>query len=60
MTKTGLQLFALALSAVGAASGLARGPRDAADTRLADLAGYRRWSRVAPEPVPVENPSPAG
>jgi hypothetical protein len=60
--KTRLQLFALAsaLSVVGAVSGLAQAQRDAADTTLADLAGYRQWNRVTPEPLPVETPSPAG
>jgi hypothetical protein len=60
--KTHLQLFALAsaLSFVGAVSGLADGPRGAADTTLADLAGYRQWTRVTPEPMPVNNPTPAG
>jgi len=60
--KTHLQLFALAsaLSFVGAVSGLADGPRAAADTTLADLAGYRHWARVTPEPMPVNNPTPAG
>lgn len=63
MTKMRLQLFALAsaLSFVGAVSGLAHGPRrGAADTTLADLAGYRQWTRVTPEPMPVNNPTPAG
>ncbi|MDQ3746051.1 MAG: hypothetical protein M3444_16885 [Acidobacteriota bacterium] len=60
--KTHLQLFALAsaLSFVGAVSGLADGPRGSADKTLADLAGYRQWTRVTPEPMPVNNPTPAG
>ena len=59
MTKTHLQVFALAvaLSAVGAVSGLAR---ETTDTTLADLAGYRQWRRVNVAPMLVETPSPAG
>jgi len=59
MTKTRLQVFALAavLSAVGTVSGVARG---AGGTALADIAGYREWTRVTEAPLPVELPSPTG
>jgi len=59
MTKTRLQVFALAavLCAVGTVSGVARG---AADTTLADIAGYREWTRVTEAPTPVDLPSPTG
>ena len=52
MRLTPLKIFAAAalLSAVG---GVAASSRAAGDKTLAQLAGYRGWARVTPEPVLV-------
>ena len=57
MKRTHLQVLALAvvLSAVGAAASIARADDDAADTTLREIAGYRQWTRVTKEPLPVED-----
>ena len=62
MTKTRLQIFALALalSAVGSVSGLARVSGDAPDATLLDLADYRQWTRATKALVLIEYPSPGG
>ncbi len=52
MRLTPLKIFAAAvvLSAVGIVAGSSRA---AGDKTLAQLAGYRGWARVTPEPVSV-------
>ena len=57
MKVTHLQILALAvvLSAVGAASSIARADGDAADTTLKDIAGYRQWTRVHNAPLRNED-----
>lgn len=57
MKRKHLQVCALAivLSAVGAASSIARADGDASDTTLAEIAGYRQWTRVTREPLLVED-----
>ena len=61
MTETRAQVFALAiiLLAVGAASVAAHnsGEEDAA---LREIAGYKDWTRVTENPLPVENSLPGG
>lgn len=53
MRKTPLKLFAVAaaLSLVGAASGNSRD--DSKQRALAEVAGYKEWSRVTVKPIPV-------
>jgi hypothetical protein len=54
-----LKIFAAAavLAGVGAFAGASRA---AGDKTLAQLAGYRTWARVTPEPLKVETPFAGG
>ena len=60
MTRlTSLKIFAAAalLSAVGAVAGAARAEGEAT---LAEVAAYRSWGPLNPEPFKVESASPGG
>ncbi|HYY42370.1 MAG TPA: hypothetical protein VE775_06515 [Pyrinomonadaceae bacterium] len=60
MTKTHLQVVALAavLSALGALSGVAHA--DGPDTTLKEIAGYKQWTRMQDKPLQVLDPSVMG
>lgn len=60
MRRTPLKLLAVAaaLSFVGAALG--NPPDDSKQRALAEVAGYKEWSRVTVKPIPVNSESFGG
>ncbi len=51
MRSTPFKLFAVAAALSLAGAALGNSPRDSKQKALAEVAGYKSWARVTPEPV---------